>query len=137
MVRASAFHLEGRRFDSTKGYTPDRDMCASLLVSIFRTSIYMTSHFTVYTLNVLVILPYELSQTRCNHYRLVWGKVLDFETLNNKLSQKSLQAEPGLRAYIYSINVPIFTTILLEWISSLHTQNSNSIHLLILVILRS
>ena len=34
VVRTSAFHLEGRRFESMKGYTPDRDMCASLLVGV-------------------------------------------------------------------------------------------------------
>ena len=34
MVSISAFGSEGRRFESTKGYTPDRDMCASLLVRV-------------------------------------------------------------------------------------------------------
>ena len=34
VVSISAFGSEGRRFESTKGYTPDRDMCASLLVRV-------------------------------------------------------------------------------------------------------
>ena len=34
VVRTSAFHPEGWWFESTKGYTPDRDMCASLLVGV-------------------------------------------------------------------------------------------------------
>ena len=33
VVSVSAFGTEGRGFESTKGYTPDSDMCANRLVS--------------------------------------------------------------------------------------------------------